>query len=165
LKPSNYEVLENVFYSNLTVYCQRYIVVSLSLYKCTYCKSLWTKASTKCPKSKCQFDNNHQTVACPRSSKSPPAGTTVQVGIRRPLRENANTSFVAIVPPLPHEEKVKKHNIISQPSTIYNSPKVSPHTEAAYSLGAGAGGGWVGCVGGVGGGGDGGVLCNNPLQA
>ena len=29
---------------------RRYVVVSLSYDECTYCKSLWIKASAKCPK-------------------------------------------------------------------------------------------------------------------
>ena len=38
---------------DILLYRQWYIVVLLSTDKCPYCKSLWTKASAKCPKCKC----------------------------------------------------------------------------------------------------------------
>ena len=47
-------VLSNLFIWTSLLYQQRYIVVSLSSDKCTHCKSLWIKVSTKCPKCKCK---------------------------------------------------------------------------------------------------------------
>ena len=42
-------------------YCtDRYIFVSLSSDKCTYCKSLWTKASAGCPECKCESSTLQQ---------------------------------------------------------------------------------------------------------
>ena len=38
---------------------QPYIILSLSSDKCTYCKLLWIKASTKCPKCKCTVNVSH----------------------------------------------------------------------------------------------------------
>ena len=50
------------------LYRQLYIVVLLSTDKCTYCKSLWTKASAKCPKYKCNFHEQYSFMLATFSS-------------------------------------------------------------------------------------------------
>ena len=48
-------VLHATLYRTSLLYRQGFIVVSISLDKCTYCKSFWIKAFAKCPKCKCSY--------------------------------------------------------------------------------------------------------------
>jgi len=70
MQPSNYETRSislatmnawNLLYSYLYV-PQRYIAVSFN--KCTLCKSLWIKASAKCPTCKCQMIHSYDFTLC-----------------------------------------------------------------------------------------------------